>query len=172
MSYVQNFSISQSGLSPDTITAENTSTGTDAAITSLRIYFQTPYGTYLVVSGTTTDYEAWALANASQSFAVLNQDWALSIRVDWLDVSDTVLYTLTQVFCFPQFNKNFFYYLQQQGSLTPSVIQDTNYFANMATYWMSITGAIQSVVIGADIASSQACLDRATNMMNNQNLYF
>ena len=111
MSYAQNFSISQSGLSPNTITAQDTSTGSDAAIAIRRIYFQTPYGNYLVTSGTTTDYEVWALANVTQSFAVLSQDQALSIRTDWLDVGGNVLYTLTQVYCLPQYNKNFFYFL-------------------------------------------------------------
>ncbi len=166
------FTISQSALTPNTITATDSSTGSDVAVVKRRIFFQTNLGTYLVTSGDTNDYCDWALANASQSFAVLQQDQALSITTQWLDVSNTVLYTLTQEFCLPQFSKNFFYYLIQQQALTPSILQDTNYFNNMATYWMNITGAIQAIEIGADVSASQNCLDRATYMMNEQQLFF
>lgn len=172
MPLTPSFEITQSGLSPSVITATDNSTGSDTDVTQRRIFFQTPYGTYLVESGVTTDYNSWALANTSQSFDVLKTDQALSILVQWLDVSDAVLYSLTQVFCLPQFNRNFFYYLIQQQALTPTILQDTNYFSNIATYWMNITGAIQAVVIGADIRASQSCLDRATDMMNQQNKYF
>jgi hypothetical protein len=166
------FTISQSAISPSEITATDTSTGSDAAVTQRRIYFQTSQGTYLVVSGTTTDYETWAYADASDTWDVLTSDQALSITVQWLNVSNAVLYTLTQVFCLAEFNKQFFYYLVQQQALTPSILQDGPYFSNMATYWMNITGAIQAIEIGADISASQNCLDRATYMMQNQNFNF
>lgn len=166
------FTISQSALTPGSVTATDTSTGTDAAISQRRIFFQTAYGTYLVVDGTLTTYEPWAYADASDTWDLLDEDSAVSVTVQWLNAADTVLYTLTQVYCLSEFNKQFFYYLQQQAALTPGIPQDTNYFSNMATYWMNITGAIQAVEIGADIAASQNCLNRATNMMNNQTKYF
>lgn len=166
------FTISQSALNPAAVTATDTSTGSDIDISVRRIFFQTAYGTYLVESGTSTDYEVWSYADASETWDILTEDSACSITVQWLNAGGTVLYTLTQVYCLAEFNKQFFYYLQQQPALTPSVPMDTNYFSNMATYWMNITGAIQAVEIGADIAASQNCLNRATNMMNNQSMYF
>lgn len=172
MSFSTAFTISQSALSPSNVTATDTSTGVDAAITQRRIFFQTTQGTYLVESGTITSYEQWALANTSETWNILTTDQALSITVQWLDVSNNVLYTLTQVFCLAEFNKQFFYYLIQQQALTPSILQDTNYFSNIATYWALITGAIQAIEIGADINASQNCLNQATNMMTNQQLFF
>lgn len=166
------FTISQSALNPALITATNTATGTDVAVTQLRILFQTAQGTYLVESGVTTDYNAWVLANASQSFDVLTTDKALSITVQWLSVANAVLYTLTQVYCLPQYNKNFYYELIQAQATTPGILQDANYFSNLSIYWMNITGAIQAIEIGADVAASQNCLDRATEMMQNQSNYF
>jgi hypothetical protein len=166
------FTLSQSPIAPNLVVATDTSTGTDVAVTQRRIFFQTAYGDYLVVPGTTTDYNAWLLVNPSQSFNILTQDYAISCTVQWLDVGNTVLYTLSQVFALPQYNKQFFYYLIQQQALTPSILQDTTYFSNMANYWMNITGGIQAVEIGADISASQNCLNIATHMMNNQNLYF
>lgn len=166
------FSVSQSGLTPNIITVDDDSTGSDGAISARRIYFQTTYGTYLVTTGTVTDYIVWAYADSEESFDVLTEDYALSITVQWVNSGGTVLYTLTQVYCFPQYNKNFFYYLVQNQALTPTILQDNNYSSNMAVYWTNIIGAINAVEVGADIAASQNCLNRATNMMLNQNIYF
>jgi hypothetical protein len=167
------FTVSQSGLSPSVVTLTDSSTGSDANVTQRRVYFQTSQGTYLVPSGTSTDYATWSYADASSSFSILNgEDYALSVTVQWLDVSNTVLYSLTQLFCFPQYNKNFFYYLLQNQALTPSIYQDTNYANNLALYWINIIGAIQAIEIGADVAASQNCLNRATLMMTNEAKYF
>lgn len=172
MPIVPAFTISQSSIAPSNVTATDTSTGSDVSITSRRIFFQTTLGTYLVETGTSTQYESWAYADSSDTWNILTTDQALSITVQWLDVSNNILYTLTQVFCLAAYNKQFFYYLGQQQALTPGIIQDSNYFSNMATYWMLITGAIQAIEIGADVASSQNCLNAATQMMQNQSYYF
>lgn len=172
MPITPSISVSQSALAPNLITVEDTSTGSDGAIASRRIFFQTPFGTYLVESGTTTDYEVWSYADASETFDVLNQDWALAITVQWLDSGNAVLYTLTQVYCFNQYNRQFYYYLWQQMALTYKIIADGVYFNALAAYWQNIIGAEKAVEIGADIAASQACLDRATNMKENQSIFF
>jgi len=172
MPYVQNFSISQSPLNPALIIAENTSTGTDAAITQLRIYFQTTAGTYLVESGVTTTYNAWALANLSDEFDVLTSDFALSIKVDWLNVSNVVLYTKTVNYCLAFYNKGFMYYLTSNEAITPNIVQDTNYYNNKAKFWTSIVSAVNAVEYGDDIAASQKQLDVGTEMRLNQAKYF
>lgn len=166
------FTAAQSGLTPSVVTLTDTSTGSDVLITQRRVYFQTNQGAYLVPSGTLTDYATWAYADTSESFDILTVDYALSVTVQWLDSSDTVLYTLTQLYCFPQNLKNFFYYLFQQQALSPIVPLDTNYYLNISTLWSNIIGAIQSVEVGADIASSQNCLNRATYMMQNESEFF
>lgn len=172
MALTPSFAISQSALNPALITATDDSTGSDVAIAKRRIFFRNATGEYLSEDGVTTDYNDWPLANASQSFDVLSEDQALEVTVQWLDVSNVVLYTLTQVYCLSEYNKQFFYYLVQQQALTPNIIQDASYFANMSTYWMNITGAIQAIEIGADISGSQNCLNRATYMMQNQADFF
>lgn len=172
MPITPSFSISQSSLSPNIVTATDTSTGSDAAIASRRIFFQTAQGTYLVEDGVTTDWNSWNYADAAESFDILDTDQSLAITVQWLSVANAVLYTLTQLFCLPQYNKNFYYYLIQQQALTPSILQDTVYFSNIATYWQNIIGAINAIEIGADIAASQNCLDRATLMKDNESKYF
>jgi hypothetical protein len=166
------FTISQSALTPAYITATDASTGSDAAIAIRRIYFETNLGTNLVESGNDEDYETWSYADSSDTWDILDTDQALSVTVEWLNSSNVVLYELTQVFCLSQFNKNFFIYLIQNQGLTPGVLQNANYFSSISTYWMNIIGAIKAIEIGADISGSQNCLDRATEMMQKQNVYF
>lgn len=172
MPLTPSFTISQSGVDPALVVATDTSTGSDVAITSRRIFFETDNSTYLVPDGTTTDYILWPYSDTFISLDLLDTDQAVTVTVQWLDVSNTVLYTSTEKYCLQEYNKQFFYYLIQQQALTPTIIQDSNYFSNMATYWMYITGALQAILIGADISASQSCLDKATYMMQNQSKFF
>lgn len=172
MAFSPAFTIAQSALNPALVVATDTSTGSDVNITQRRIYVQQGNGTYLVPTGTSTDYTAWAYASSSISLNILTVDIGAAITVDWLDVSNVVLYSLPQEFPLSYFNKNFFYFLIQQQALSPGIIQDATYFSNLSAYWMNITGGIQAITIGADIAASQNCFDRATEMMQNPAKYF
>lgn len=168
---VTSFTVSQSAISPESITVVDTSTSVTGTITQRRIYVSNQNGEYLTGNGS-VDYDAWALADASITLNILTEDIAATIKVEWLNVSNAVVESLTQIYCLAEFNKQFFYYLVQQQAITPSILQDANYASNMANYWTFITGAIQAIEIGADVAASQNCLNQATNMMNNQSLYF
>lgn len=172
MSFTQNFSVAQTALNPSLVIANDISTGVDAAIAQRRIYFKNSQGEYVVPVGTTTDYVEWVLVNNPINVDLLTKDQALEVRVDWLSAGGTVLYTLTQKYCFSQYNKQFLYYLIQLQSLTFNVIQDTNYWGNVALLWTNIIGAINAVEIADDIYASQVCLDRATYMASNQEKFF
>lgn len=166
------FTISQSAINPAAITATDTSTGSDAAIASRRIYFQTSSGTYLVVTGTTTSYEVWSYADSTGTWSVLTTDQALNITVQWVDSGGTVLYSLSQLYCLSEFNQQFLVYLGQLQAITPGILQDANYAMNLTVYYSYIVYAIKMVEKGADISNSQNLLNKATYMMQNENYYF
>jgi hypothetical protein len=172
MSFSENFSISQTALNPALAIATDTSTGTDNNISQRRITFTTSTGSTLVVAGTSTSYNQWPLATNPISLNVLTQDYAVSVKVDWLDVTNVVLYSKTQSYCLAYYNKQFMYYLTQQESLNPSILQDTNYVSNKAKLWVSIVGAVNAVEFGADIAASQNELNIGTNLRLNENLFY
>jgi len=172
MPIIPAITVSQSALAPNLITVNDTSTGSDVAITSRRIYFQTSQGTYLVEIGTTTDYEIWSYADSSETFDVLTEDSALSIVVQWLNISNTILYTYTQVYPFSEYNKQFAVYLGDLQATTPGILQDVNYATNMAIFWMYIVYAINMVEIAADISSSQNLFNKGTYMRQNESLFF
>jgi hypothetical protein len=180
MSFTPNFTVAQTALNPNIVIVSDTSTGVDAAIAQRRIYFKNSQGEFVVPSNNPVNitYVEWVLASnpitiPSQPGEVfLTKDQALEVRVDWLNAGGTVLYTLTQKYCFSQYNKQFLYYLIQLQSLTFNVIQDTNYWGNVALLWTNIIGAINAVEIADDIYSSQVCLDRATYLASNQEKFF
>ena len=101
MPLAPNFTASQFTGTPSYITLTDTSTGSDVTIVSRKVFIQSAFGTFLVPSGTSTQYFVWALANTSTTVSVLTQDTAVSITVQWCDaggnpvVSKTTSYALT-----------------------------------------------------------------------------
>lgn len=166
------FTISRTALNDAIVIAEDTSTGVDAAVTQRRITLTDANGDTLVVSGTLTSYNPWPLVTNPISLNLLTTDTAVSILTQWLDVSNTVLYSLTQSYCLANYSKSFLYYLEQSQSLTPSIVQDSSYSANLALFWATIKGAINAVEEGNDISASQNALNRCNYMRQNQSLFF
>lgn len=172
MSLAPNFAAAQDADYPNIIILSDTSTGSDGNISFRKVYITDDDGNYLVPAGTTTDYTVWSYSDTSISLNVLSYDMAVSIRVDWCDVDGTQLYTLTQQYCFALYNKQFLYQLVEMQALTPSIVQDTVYFYNLAEFWALIRSAINSVELNDDISASQNCLDKATDMRIAQDTYF
>lgn len=172
MPFSPSFTVSQNPINPGYIVVNDTSTGTDNLIVSRRVTIKDSEGNYIVPSGTTTDYIVWALGTTSIALNVLTQDTAANIKVEWLYSGNVVQYTANANYCFTQYNQQFLYYLIQLQSLNYNIIQDTNYWGNVGIFWTNIKGAINAVEIGNDIVAAQVCLNRATNMANNQAKYF
>ncbi len=102
-----NFSISQNQGAPTVITLTDTSVGSDVNIVVRRVYLIQNNAATLVPAGTTTNYIVWPYADVSISINALTKSTALYIKVEWLDVSNTVLYTLTKQSNFNLFNQDF-----------------------------------------------------------------
>lgn len=167
------FVVGQSAETPANVVFTDDSAGSDVLITSRRIYITDSQGNPVVPSGTSTSYILWPLATNPLTVSnLLTTDLAVNIDVQWLDVSNAVLYEEDADYCLAEFNKQFFYYLIQQQALKPGIIQDNAYYTNLCQYWINIIGAIQTVENAADLSGAQNCLNIATNFMNNQNLYF
>lgn len=176
MSFTPNFTTYQLAGSPSTIYLEDTSTGSDVAITQRRIYITDYEGNYVVPAGTTTNYVNFPLAPGNTiAIDCLTEDMALNISVEWLNVSDVVLYDKSKLSGFTAYNEVFYYSLTQgQAAVSnPSyILQDTTYFQNKSKLRVLIDSGNQAVVLGYDITSAQNCYDLATFMVTNQNLYF
>jgi hypothetical protein len=172
MALTVSFTVSQSTALPSTISLTDTSTGSDGTITQRRVLLRKADGTYLVPEGTTTDYIEWDWAEPSIAIDVMDRDYALDIIVQWLNVSNQVVYTDTELCVFTLYAEQFYYQLTQYQTSNPQIIDDQTYYGNKIKLRVSIDEATNAVTIGADITSSQSALDRAAYLIDNQSLFF
>lgn len=175
MAITASVAVSQSALSPALVTLTDESTGTNTdSITKRRVYFTDSSGQPVVTSGNTNSYEEWNdfPSDTSITFDLLTEDTAVRMRVDYLTAGNTVITSFEDDYALSEFNKQFFYELWQQQSLTPSILQDTNYASNLANLWVAIIGGIQCVEIASDLAAAQNAMNIGTNYRLNESKYF
>lgn len=172
MPIVPLFNVSQTIGNPSIITLTDVSTGTDVAITQRRVLLQESNGNYLVPAGTTTSYVQWSYLEPSISINALDKDYALYITVQWLNVTNNVLYTKTTLYEFSLYNRTFSYSLVRRQASIPTIINDTNWLNNKIWLRVSLEDAVEAISLGGDISASQNCLDNATNLRINSNFYF
>lgn len=166
------FSASQNYGLPSVIKLTDTSTGSDASIASRRVYLTKQNGSFLVPSGTTTDYIVWLYANSTISIDALDKDYSLNVVVQWLDSDGNVLYTSSQTYGFTLYNEQFLYDLTQDQTSNYTIIQDANYYNNKMQMRVEIDSGDQAIELANDIAGAQGCYDRATAFRLSQNIYF
>lgn len=172
MPIIPNFTASVNYSTNNILHLEDTSTGTDVAIAKRRVTLQKSDGTYLVTSGTTTTYMDWSLSFNFIDLNVLDRDYALNITVQWLNSSNTVLYTKTLLFDFTTYSELFYYSLTQYQTANPNIINDTKFYTNKLKLRTCIDEANQAISVGSDIQSSQAALNRAKFFIDNPTIFF
>lgn len=174
MAIVQNFSSSQVLGQSSQLTLTDTSTGTDVLVTGRRVYLQKKDGTYLTETGTTTDYEVWAdfPATTTITLDLLDKDYALNVRVDWVNVSGVTLYTKTTLTLFPLWAKTYFIFLVKAQSSNKKLIDLANFYFNEIRLLCSIKEAIDAVELASDIDSAQSAIDRAKTLIDNPSNFF
>jgi hypothetical protein len=176
MAITVSYTVQQVIGAPQNIVMVDTSTGSDAAAVSRRIYLRTANNTHLVPSGETTDYIEWPLLDGNTiTLDVLDKDYALSIILAYVNVGGSLLYAATTLDSFTLYNESFYYSLTQaqaSQSNPPPIIQDTNYYSNKLQLRTLIDSGNQALSLGADIVSAQNCYNMATALVAQQNLWF
>jgi hypothetical protein len=173
MAFAQDFTTSQTVGLPSYISITDTSTGTPSAtIASRRVYFITANATYLVQEGTITDYETWAYSEMSKSFNVLDKDYALNIKVQWLNASNVVLYEKISLIGYTLYNESFDYQMTQRLTGNPLLINDDSFFEYKSELRVSIDSGDQAISLASNIYNAQQAYDRATKLRVNSQYYF
>lgn len=173
MPLVENFAISQNVQTPSVIRLTDTSSGTDAAVTSRRVSLQTADGLYLVpVGNASTQYVTWAIVNSFIDINALNQDYALNIKVDWLNVSNAVLYTKTILTSTSVYSETFAFALAQTESAAPGYLYDQGYLENALKLRLHIDNSINAILYGGNIFISQAQLNAAQRLISNASILY
>jgi len=157
---------------PETIVVTDTSTGSDGAITSRRVYITDAFNNYIVPEGTTTDYVVWAYADSSINIECLTKDMAVDVTVQWLDGSNNVLYDSNAIYGFDSFNEDFIYSLTGSLSNNYKRTADNGFNYNAMLMTLFLDDADQAISRGGDVMKAQAFYDKATEMRLNSQYIF
>jgi hypothetical protein len=165
MAFEPNFSISQQLGTSNICTFTDTSTGSDSNITGMKIYMRKADDTYLV-NGTN-----WAL-NTQKDIDILYRDYALFVRVDWVDGSLDILYTKEYAVDFTAYTSNFINELTQQETAIPNIENTVDYFQSKGQLQTLVSDANRAIQYGGDYKKAQVFLDNAYYIINNQTKFF
>jgi hypothetical protein len=173
MPLTQNFTATQIIGSPGTIIFTDTSTGSDVLVTGRRILLAKYDGTYLVPSGTLTNYIDWPLIDNPLIVSnVLNKDYSLLVTISWIDIANVALYSKSTLYVFPRYNTEFDYSLTYDEANGLSSINTTNWVYNRMKLRVAINDSINAISEASSITDSQAACDRGTYLRENQNLFY
>ena len=164
MAFTRNFNCTQPSGSNSIIIVEDTSTGSDILITSRRVYLRTKDNTFLVPSGTSTQYIAWAISLTKISITVLDKDYALDVIVQWLGASNNILYDKTILNGFTSYNESFDLGLSSLLASNAKLFEDNNFFLNKSKLRDALDSGDKAVSRGGDISKAQACYDVGTDL--------
>lgn len=159
---------------PENILFTDTSTGTDAAVTQRRIYFRDYLGDFVVEDGNDEEYSEWPIPLADTvTLDLLPFDMSGSITVQWLNVSDVVLYDYTiDAIGFTEYNENFDYQTTQLLASNPKLADDNNFWGNKVKLRTFIDSGNQALTNASDIYDAQLCYNEATKLRTSSQYSF
>lgn len=169
------FSISITPGTPEDLLFTDLSTSLSGSVTKRRIYIQKSDGNFLVTSGNSNDYESWndyPTTTTKTLSDILDKDYGCRVTVEWLDVSNTVLYDKTLYYGFTGFNEDFDYTLTQLIASNPLLMNDNNYWQNKSLLRTLIDSGDNAIERASDITSAQQCYDLATQLRLESVYYF
>ena len=172
MALTANFSAAQPLGEPSVIQITDTSTGSDGSITQRRVYIRDYAGNNILPTGTSTEYVEWDYADTSIDIDCLDKDYAIQLTVQWLDVSNAVLYDKTSIVGFTSFNEDFAYALTQMLTANPLRVNDSGFFKNFSDMRNYIDSGNQALERQSDMYSAQRCYDAATDIRTNSGVLF
>ncbi len=168
MAYNLMFSVQETA-NPAQILLVDQSTGSDGNLTSRAIYLYQANSQLLVAA------IDWPLADNTITLDVLQQDYALDIRVTAISSSPLAppsSYTYAQIFAFTGFGELFYYQLTQSQTAQPGIIQDQNFYNNKSILRTELDSAKLAISVGEDIYGAQGCIIRYQYMIQQQNYFF
>jgi len=172
LAIVANFTATQNSGEPSQIVLTDTSTGSDVSITQRRVYLAKSDGTFLVPTGTTTEYIAWSYSDTTITIDALDKDYALEVTVEWLNVTNTVLYVKVSLYGFTLYNETFDYQCSQMLSANQRLANDNNFSQNRTKLRTELDSGNQALTFASDISASQLCYNRATDLRTNSQYFY
>jgi hypothetical protein len=174
MPITPNFGISQSASNTATITVSDSSSGSDVAISSRKIFIQLANGNYLGEDGEVATATAinWSYADTSKTISVLPRSEAPAVTVQWLNSGGTVLYSKTIKYCLNLADYMFLLGLTMQQVANNSITQDKDWYANKMQMIVNANDAENAIEYANDITLAQNALDRNYFLIQNESKFF
>jgi len=175
MALTPNFTTTQTPGAPEDINFEDLSTGTDGAVTKRRIYVQTSNGDFLVASGNSNQYSDWPNFPTDTTITIsdiLVKDVGARVVVQWLDVSNNILYDKTRYFGFTCFNEDFDYETTQNVAGNQLLMNDNNFWFNKSLLRTYIDSGDNAIERASDINAAQQCYNLATELHTDSQYLF
>lgn len=171
------FSVSQ-GVDPTSFSLTDTSVGTDSGITIRQITLLQADGTPLIPKGNITPYIIWpvvsGIGDVLNIVGILPKDYSLNISVLWVSsapLSPPSTYTVNQLNTFTANLRVFSYFLTQEISANPNLLNDNGFFPNKSKLRVLIDDAVECNTFN-DQSNAQKSLDAAYKMQQNQKALF
>jgi hypothetical protein len=120
-----------------------------------------------VPTGVSTDYIPWPYADSAITIDALDTDYAFDIVVQWLNVSNAVLYDKTIPSGLTLYNETYAYRLTQMFSGNPLLINDDDFFGRMSAVRTVIDSGNQAISFAEDIFAAQQCYNYGSNIRIN-----
>lgn len=173
MALTVNFTSSESLSSPNLVTFEDTSTGTDVTIVNRRIIVRLANGNYLTTSGesTTEAYENWDYAESEITLDLLERSTSANVTVEWWSNSARV-YTKTILMQWDLYDYLFLFELLSSQTSAPIAVDNQGYWPNtfkMVTNLFQSESAVENM---DDLYSAQGALDRNYYLITHQSMFF
>lgn len=159
--------------SPESVLFTDTSGGSDGTITSRRIYLSDTNGDFIVESGSDLEYSEWDYADSTITLDLLTKDFACKCVVQWLNVSNVVVYDYTiDAIGFTEWNENFDYQTTQLITSNNKLTDDNNFWYNKAKIRTLINAGNNAITRDSDLYNAQLCYDAATELRLGSQYYF
>jgi len=94
------------------------------------------------------------------------------IVVEWLDVTNVVLYDKVGYYGLVQFNEEFDYGLTQNVAANPLLINDNSFWMNKLKLRVLIESGNNAIENVSDIYSAQQCYNMATDLRSSKQYLF
>lgn len=153
---------------PSSVVVNDTSTGSDGAITTRKIIFTQTDGNVLGNS----PYDFPLSAGASITVNPLNKDYALTVTTNWTDAGGNVLYTANQIFVFTQYAKLFLESLTQQQIANPEIVNDQNFIQNKFNLFQGVKSAENALAYGQSVSAAQFCVTQYQELITSNQFFF
>jgi hypothetical protein len=142
----------------------DTSTGSDVGLDSRNVTFYKTDGSIFLST-------TWDIGDTTKTIALLEKDYALNVKVDWLTAA-VVSYTTSKLFGSNAFMLTELSTLTRLQTSMPTQMNDRDFYFYKIVLGVEIAGVTHAIDLMEDQYAAQGCIDRGQFLITNKNLFY